>query len=372
MLQRVPPPFLPRHRPPHPQRPKPVLRHALHHLDPLLHQLIHRPRRQSHQLRPILLAPVERHDESPILPEARHRNRVRHRVIEHGPQRIQDRTEAIALLAVLLVVHHAPVRRGGKGVRGGHEVGAAGLRDEDSALRSQDAGGASVEFLRVEGDARSGFDGVGDVHYDDVECFGGFHEIFVGVSDDEFHFGVVGHCVSAPFGEVFFTNLNHLRIDIHHNQTLHRIVFQNFPRGGKLPTTPDKHRLRCRSLIIIIVITIPSTENGTPKQRRMDQRFVIHEFVVLGALGLAIGHEGATEKRIDDLHFLEFGEGGVEDGVEGHVDFQARGDVFGVAEGGFGAFLGDQFFVGVGGCHFVVDLVDLVDGDVSVVVAVSC
>lgn len=51
------------------------------------------------------------------------------------------------------------------------------------------------------------------------------------------------------------------------------------------------------------------------------------------------------------------------DGLEAHFEFQARGDGFGVFEGGFRALFEDLLGVLVGGCHDFDVVVD--EGDVG-------
>ena len=50
----------------------------------------------------------------------------------------------------------------------------------------------------------------------------------------------------------------------------------------------------------------------------MHEAFVVDEFVVFGALSFAVGDERAAEVGVDDLYFLELGDGGVVDGVQVH------------------------------------------------------
>lgn len=75
---------------------------------------------------------------------------------------------------------------------------------------------------------------------------------------------------------------------------------------------------------------------------------MVDKLVVLGALGFAVGDESFAEVGIDDLDFLDVGEGGVVDGFQFHVQFEARGDVLHVAEATFGSLGFDGFLAIVG------------------------
>mmetsp|Transcript_4997 Transcript_4997/g.11064 ORF Transcript_4997/g.11064 Transcript_4997/m.11064 type:complete len:261 (+) Transcript_4997:1940-2722(+) len=223
--------------------PIPMHRNARHQSNTLLNQLIHTLPRQICQLPPLRRIPIKSHDISPILSKTSNRTRIRNGMIKHRTQSILDRTKTTSLLIgiVVILILWKPMRMR-------YEIRTPSLSYKYSMRFVQHLCGTLVELLCVQCHSRSCLNRIRNVHDDDVELLVCLHEVFVSVSHNVFHFGVVDDSLSAPFGEVLFAYVDYGRVDVNHDASFDGGMAEDFTSSGQLSASSDEDRFGCTSL----------------------------------------------------------------------------------------------------------------------------
>mmetsp|Transcript_19710 Transcript_19710/g.40422 ORF Transcript_19710/g.40422 Transcript_19710/m.40422 type:complete len:217 (-) Transcript_19710:472-1122(-) len=215
-----------------------MLRHTRHHPDPLLDHLVNHLMRQIRQHPRLPLPSIKRHHKPPILPETRHRTRIRNGVIEHRRQRIHDGGKTRGFPTGIPIAVLPP--HFGKGMRMRNEIRAPRLSHEHPIRLTQQFLGPSIELLGIQRYPRPRLDGVRNVHDDDVEGLFRLHEVFVSVSDDELEFGVVEDGLAAPFGEEALADVDDLGVDVDHDEAGDGGVAEDFAGRGEFASSADE------------------------------------------------------------------------------------------------------------------------------------
>ena len=84
---------------------------------------------------------------------------------------------------------------------------------------------------------------------------------------------------SSPFRQVFATDFDHFGVEIHHDDSLDRLVTQDFTGCRKLSTASNEDRFG------------RSAHVSDTKHRRVDEGLVVGKLVEGRALGLSVGNQ---------------------------------------------------------------------------------
>ena len=143
------------------------------------------------------------------------------------------------------------------------------------------------ERLFVKGRGRA--DRVRQVERDVIEFLLRLRQIFQPVVDQELQLGV-DERPAVDRAEMLLGDLDHLLVQLHHDDLIERRVLERFLGGSAVPAADNEDSLR----------------RGKRGESRVNEGFVVHEFLALG------GHEAAVEAkelpelgRFVDLQILE-------------------------------------------------------------------
>mmetsp|Transcript_7314 Transcript_7314/g.21227 ORF Transcript_7314/g.21227 Transcript_7314/m.21227 type:complete len:381 (-) Transcript_7314:451-1593(-) len=96
-------------------------------------------------------------------------------------------------------------------------------------------------------------------------------------------------------------------VQIHHDAFFDGRIPQHLPRRGQFPTATDQDRLWTLPVVAVV---------RKIQECRVDQRFVVYEFVELCALCLSVRDECLSKDRFDDVDLLKLGTTRVENFLE--------------------------------------------------------
>mmetsp|Transcript_10923 Transcript_10923/g.25864 ORF Transcript_10923/g.25864 Transcript_10923/m.25864 type:complete len:305 (+) Transcript_10923:4097-5011(+) len=237
---------------------------------------------------------VVRHHKCPIAGKARYVLCVGQDAGKYLGQGVADGTEARRVVFALA------------GSVGRDRIANPGLRHKD-AVRCQHRGNVLVELFRVEHDPRSRLDRIANVHDHAIEFVLCVEDPRIGIPNDQLKSGVLHDLPSAPFLQIFEGDLDDFFVQIHHDAFFDGRIPQHLPRRGQFPTATDQDRLWTLPVVAVV---------RKIQECRVDQRFVVYEFVELCALCLSVRDECLSKDRFDDVDLLKLGTTRVENFLE--------------------------------------------------------
>src|SRR6056300_36198 len=167
----------------------------------------------------LLLISIKGHDKAPILSKRRNCSCIGNSMIKYCGQSVHYCTEAPSFFVFLLMILVTLLR---KGMRMWNRIGATCLSYKHTIRSIQYLTSTLIKLLCIQCNPWSSFDGVRNVHDDNIKLLLCFHKVLMSISNNKFHFRMICHCLSTPFWHVLLANFYYFRIDIYHHNTFDR------------------------------------------------------------------------------------------------------------------------------------------------------